>query len=103
MAEKKKLCHVFCKIAIRYSALDKILQLRRKWERQISLDYLMDEKFVQFAEPDEEFCFTVCDQTVLLSNAAVAVAPSVLPEQAQEEILRYYFLHQPQRVIDAAI
>ena len=33
-----------------------------------SLDYLMNEKFVQFAasEPDEEYPFTVCGQTVLL-------------------------------------
>ena len=49
--------NAFCKAVIRYAARDKILQLRRKWERQISLDYLMDEKFVQFAgpEPDEPF------------------------------------------------
>ena len=41
--------NAFCKAVIRYAARDKILQLRRKRERQISLDYLMDEKFVQFA------------------------------------------------------
>ena len=40
-----------------------------------SLDYLMNEKFVQFAEP----------------------------EQIQEEIFRYYFLRQPQRVIGVHI
>ena len=45
----------------------------------------------------------VCGQTVLLSNAALADAISVLPEQTQEEILRYYFLRQPQRVIGACI
>jgi len=81
------------------------LQLRRKWERQISLDYLMDEKFVQFAgpEPDEEYPFTVCGQTVLLCNAALAAALSAQPKQTQEVILRYYFLRQPQRVIGAHI
>lgn len=57
----------------------------------------------QFAEPDEESPFTVCGQTILLSNTALAAALSVLPEQAQEEILRYYFLLQPQRMIGAAI
>lgn len=36
--------NAFCKAVVRYAARDKILQLRRKWERQISLDYLMDEK-----------------------------------------------------------
>ena len=87
------------------AALDKILKLKRQWERQVSLDYLMNEKFVQFAasEPDEEYPFTVCGQTVLLCNAALADAISVLPEQTREEILRYYFLRQPQRVIGACI
>ena len=55
------------------------------------------------SEPDEEYPFTVCGQTVLLCNAALADAISVLPEQTREEILRYYFLRQPQRVIGACI
>ena len=86
--------NAFCKTVIRCAALDKILKLKRQWERQVSLDYLMNEKFVQFAasEPDEEYPFTVCGQTVLLCNAAL-----------REEILRYYFLRQPQRVIGACI
>lgn len=65
----------------------------------------MNEKFVQFSEtePDEEYPFTICGQTILLNNASLAAALSALPEQTQEEILRYYFLHQPQRVIGAAI
>ena len=89
--------NAFCKTVIRCAALDKILKLKRQWERQVSLDYLMNEKFVQFAasEPDEEYPFTVCGQTVLLCNAALADAISVLPEQTREEILRYYFLRQP--------
>ena len=97
--------NAFCKSVIRYAALDKILQLKRKWERQVSLDYLINEKFVQFAmpEPDEEYPFTVSGQTVLLCNATLAAALSVLPEQTQEEILRYYFLRQSQRVIGAHI
>ena len=97
--------NAFCKAVIRYAARDKILQLRRKWERQVSLDYLIDEKFVQFAgpEPDEEYPFTVCGQTVLLCNAALAAALSAQPKQTQEVILRYYFLRQPQRVIGVQI
>ena len=93
--------NAFCKAVIRYAAIGKIIRLRQKWEREISLDYLMNEKFVQFAEsePDEEHPFTVCGQTILLSNAALAL----LPEQTQEEIFRYYFLRQPQRVIGVHI
>mgnify|MGYP002860113123 CR=1 FL=1 len=97
--------NAFCKVVIRHAAIDEILKLRRRWEREVSLDYLMDEKFVQFAgpEPDEEYPFTVCGQTVLLCNAALAAALSAQPKQTQEVILRYYFLRQPQRVIGVHI
>ena len=97
--------NAFCKIVIRHAAISKILMLRRKWEWEVSLDYLMNEKFVQFAawEPDEEYLFTVCEQTALLSDEALAAALSCLSEQEQEEIFRYYFLRQPQRVIGVHI
>ena len=97
--------NAFCKAVIRYAAIGKIIRLRQRWERETSLDYLMDEKFVQFAgpEPDEEYPFTVCGQTVLLCNAALAAALSAQPKQTQEVIFRYYFLRQPQRVIGVHI
>ena len=61
----------------------------------------MNEKFVQLAEPEqlEEYLFTACDQTAVLYHAELAAALARLPEQTQEEIFRYYFLRQPQRVI----
>ena len=86
--------NAFCKIVIRHAAIDKILKLRRRWEREVSLDYLMNEKFVQLAEPD---------QTAVLYHAELAAALALLPEQTQEEIFRYYFLRQPQRVIGVHI
>ena len=97
--------NAFCKAVIRHAAIGKIIRLQQKWEREISLDYLVNEKFIQFAgsEPDEEYAFTVCGQTVLLCNETLASALSALPEQAQKEIFRYYFLHQPQRVIGVHI
>ena len=63
--------NAFCKAVIRYTTIGKIIRLRQKWEREIPLDYLTNEKFIQFAEPepDEEHPLTVCGQTVLLSNA----------------------------------
>ena len=45
--------NAFCKIVIRHAAIDIILKLRRRWEREVSLDYLMNEKFVQLAEPEK--------------------------------------------------
>ena len=48
----------------------------------------MNEKFVQFAasEPDEEYPFTVCGQTVLLCNAALAATAEIAP--VVEEIMK---------------
>ena len=88
--------NAFCKIVIRHAAIDKILKLRRRWEREVSLDYLMNEKFVQLAEPEqlEEYLFTACGQTAVLYHAELAAALALLPEQTQEEIFRYYFLRQ---------
>ena len=95
----------FCKVVIRHAAIDIILKLRRRWEREVSLDYLMNEKFVQLVEPEqlEEYLFTACGQTAVLYHAELAAALALLPEQAQEEIFRYYFLRQPQRVIGVHI
>ena len=97
--------NAFCKIVIRHAAIDIILKLRRRWEREVSLDYLMNEKFVQLAEPEqlEEYLFTACGQTAVLYHAELAAALARLPEQTQEEIFRYYFLRQPQRVIGVHI
>ena len=52
--------NAFCKIVIRHAAIDKILKLRRRWEREVSLDYLMNEKFVQLAEPEQLEEFRPC-------------------------------------------
>ena len=97
--------NAFCKAVIRYAAIGKIIRLRQKWEREVSLDYLMNEKFVQFSEPEqlEEYLFTACGQTAVLYHAELAAALALLPEQTQEEIFRYYFMRQPQRVIGVHI
>ena len=46
--------NAFCKVVIRHAAIDIILKLRRRWEREVSLDYLMNEKFVQLAGPEPD-------------------------------------------------
>ena len=76
--------NAFCKVVIRHAAIDIIFQL---------------------AEPEqlEEYLFTACGQTAVLYHAELAAALARLPEQAQEELFRYYFLRQPQRVIGVHI
>ena len=82
--------------------------LYAKWKREISLDYLSEEKFMPFGTTDEYFAqppingdypFTACGQIVLLSDPALAAALSMLPQQKQEEIFLYYFQHCTQKEI----
>lgn len=100
--------NAFCKIVIRHAAIDMALRLKKQWGKEISLDYLMCEKFVPFSttdsyfvepEPCEEYAFTACGQTVILYDGELAAALSLLPEQAQEEIFQYYFQHRTQKEI----
>ena len=42
--------NAFCKAVIRYAARDMILQLRRKWERQVSLEELTPTLLREFVE-----------------------------------------------------
>ena len=93
----------FCRVVIRCAAIWEILRLQQKWEREISLDYLVNEKFVQFAglEPDEEYLFTACGQTAILENGDLAAALSQLSEQEREELFSYYFQKKKQGEIAA--
>ena len=100
--------NAFCKTVIRCAALDKILKLKRQWERQVSLEYLTEEKFVQLSTTDEYFQvpdygetypFSVRGQTILLDSCSLAAALARLPEQTQEEIFLYYFQHLTQKEI----
>lgn len=73
--------NAYCKIVIRHAAIDIALRLRKQWEKELSLEYLMFEKFVPFSttdeyfkepEPCEEYPFTVCGQTVILYHGELA-------------------------------
>ena len=93
--------NAFCKIVIRHAAIDIILKLRRRWEREVSLDYLMNEKFVQLAEPEqlEEYLFTACGQTAVLYHAELAAALLSLPQKNREIIFLYFFGEYTQQEI----
>ena len=93
--------NAFCKVVIRHAAIDIILKLRRRWEREVSLDYLMNEKFVQLAEPEqlEEYLFTACGQTAVLYHAELAAALLSLPQKNREIIFLYFFGEYTQQEI----
>ncbi len=84
--------HAFCKVVLRHEAINAWRDLKRKMEREISLDYLIDKKHYPFSTTDEyfaepptsgEYPFTACGQTVLLENPSLAAALSSLPEMEQ--------------------
>lgn len=98
----------YCRIVIRHASFDAARMLAARWKREISLEYLTEEKFVPlsttdgyFQVPDygETYPFSVRGQTVLLDNCTLATAFARLPKQTQEEIFLYYFQHMTQKKI----
>lgn len=100
--------NAFCRIVIRHASIDAARKLHSKWKREISLEYLSEEKFMPFTDKDEyfakqslnkEYPFTVCGQTVMLSNPDLAAALSSLPETEQKIIFLYFFKNLTQKEI----
>ena len=61
--------HAFCKVVIRNATINAARTRSRKHKREISLEYLTDEKhyplgttdeYFQAPEPDEEYILTLC-------------------------------------------
>ena len=118
MTEKEYKEHIqythnaYCRIVIRHASIDAARMLFAKWKREISLEYLTEEKFVPLSTTDEYFQvpdygetypFSVRGQTILLDSCSLAVALAELPEQTQEEIFLYYFQHLTQKEIGEQI
>lgn len=100
--------NAYCRIVIRHASIDAARMLFAKWKREISLEYLSEEKFMPFsttdeyfAQPpmDEDYPFTACGQVVLLSDPSLAATLPLLPRQTQEELLLYYFRDYTQKEI----
>ena len=89
----------FCKVVIRNAAITAARTRSRKYKREISLEYLTDEKHYPLGtaekdfrapEPDEEYIIQLCGDTVILNNGLLVKALSLLPA---------YFRRIPQREI----
>ena len=92
----------YCRIVIRHASFDAARMLAARWKREISLEYLTEEKFVPLSTIDEYFQvpdygetypFSVRGKTIFLDSCSLAAALAELPEQSQEEIFLYYFQH----------
>ncbi len=98
----------FCKVVIRNAAITAARTRSRKYKREISLEYLTDEKHYPLGtagkdfrapEPDEEYIIQLCGDTVILNNGLLVEALSHLPDWKQEMIYLSYFRRIPQREI----
>ena len=73
----------YCRIVIRHASFDAARTLAARWKREISLEYLTEEKFVPLSTTDEYFQvpdygetypFSVRGQTILLDSCSLAAA-----------------------------
>ena len=88
--------HAFCKIVLRHEAINAWRDLKQKEEREISLDYLMSERYFEpsamdsyFKKQDKPTVFLVLGKEVV-DDERLATALSRLPELRQEVLLLYY-------------
>ena len=91
--------HAFCRIVLRYEAINAWRDLKRKEAREISLDYLMTERFFEpsamdryFEKQDKPTAFFVLGKEVIVDNERLATALSRLPKLRREVLLLYYFV-----------
>ena len=89
-----------------HASFDAARMLAARWKREISLEYLTEEKFVPLSTIDEYFHvpdygetypFSVRGQTIFLDSCSLAAALAELPEQSQEEIFLYYPAFEAER------
>ena len=90
--------NAFCRVVIRYAAINAWRDRSRRRQKEISLEYLTEEKFYPlgttdeyFEAPYEEYPITICGQTVILTNGELAAALLSLPERNREIIFLYFF------------
>ena len=98
--------NAFCKVVIRYAVINAWRDRDKRRQREISLEYLTEEKFYPlgtideyFEAPYEEYPVTVCGQKVILTNRELAEALSSLPEKKREIIYLYFFGRYTQQEI----
>ena len=96
----------FCKTVICFAAINAWRDRSRRRQKEISLEYLTEEKFYPlgttdqyFEAPYEEYSITICDQTIILTNEKLAAAPLSLPERNREIIFLYFFGNYTQQEI----
>lgn len=93
----------FCKKVLREEARDYIRSLKRRSEREISLDDLSDSQIGTLSHPDiypsDLSTFFVQGQLIAIRDDRLADAIASLSSDRQEIVLLSYFLDMPDREI----
>ena len=96
----------FCKVVIRYAAINAWRDRNRRRQREISFEYLTEEKFYPLSTSDEalktpyeQYPVTICGQTIILTNGELAAALLSLPEKKRKIIYLYFFGNYTQQEI----
>ena len=96
----------FCKVVIRYAAINAWRDRNRRRQREISFEYLTEEKFYPLSTSDEalkspyeQYPVTICGKTIILTNGELAAALLSLPEKKREIIYLYFFGNYTQQEI----
>lgn len=91
--------NAFCKVVLRHEAINAWRDSKRKAEREISLDYLMSERYFEpsvmdsyFENQDKPTIFLVLGKEVIVDDERLATALSRLPQLRREVLLLYYFV-----------
>lgn len=91
--------HAFCKIVLRHEAMNAWRDLKRKEAREVSLDYLMSERYFEpstmdsyFKRQEKSTVFLVLGTEVVVDDERLATALSRLPQLRLEVLLLYYFV-----------
>ena len=91
--------NAFCKIVLRHEAINAWRDLKRKEAREVSLDYLMSERYFEPSTMDSYFkrqekptVFLVLGTEVVVDDERLATALSRLPQLRLEVLLLYYFV-----------
>ena len=79
--------NAFCRVVIRYAAINAWRDRDKRRQREISFEYLTEEKFYPFStsdkffiDPYKQYPVMICGQRVILTNGELAAALSSLPE-----------------------
>ena len=91
--------NAFCNIVLCHEAINAWRDLKRKEEREISLDYLMSERYFEpsamdsyFEKQDKPTVFLVLGKEIVVDDEQLAMALSKLPKLRREILLLYYFI-----------